>query len=97
VQGEAVATALINQLAARDAEMVLVLDDYHLVNSRAVHDAMAFLLDHLPRCLHLVLATRSDPPLPLAHLRAQDRLAELRAAELRFSSAGSAMTTSRPT
>ena len=82
--GEALVTALINELAARDEELVLVLDDYHTVASQAVHDGLAYLLDHLPPCLHLVIAARSDPPLPLAGLRARGRLAELRAADLRF-------------
>jgi LuxR family maltose regulon positive regulatory protein len=82
--GEALLTALINELAARDEELVLVLDDYHAVASQAVHDGLAYLLDHLPPCLQLVIAARSDPPLPLAGLRARGRLAELRAADLRF-------------
>ena len=64
--------------------MVLVLDDYHVIESREVHDAMAFLLDHLPPQLHLVIASRSDPPLPLARLRARGELVEVRAADLRF-------------
>jgi hypothetical protein len=62
---------------------VLVLGDYHLIQAPSVHDSLAFLLDHLPRQLRL-LASRNDPPLPLARLRARRQLAELRAAELRF-------------
>src|SRR6266516_2490808 len=79
-------TALINKLAAQPAEdkAVLVLDDYHLIDSQPVHEAVLFLLEHLPPGLRLVLASRSDPPLPLARLRACGQLAELRAAELRF-------------
>src|SRR6266516_2626477 len=78
--------ALINKLAAQPAEdkAVLVLDDYHLIDSQPVHEAVLFLLEHLPPGLRLVLASRSDPPLPLARLRACGQLAELRAAELRF-------------
>ncbi len=83
---EGLVTALINELAVLpgDNEMVLVLDDYHLVNARQVHTSLAFLLEHLPPGLHLVLASRSDPPLPLARLRAGGQLAELRTDDLRF-------------
>ncbi len=80
-------TALINELATLakdDEEVLLVLDDYHLIDAQPVHASFAFLLDHLPPGLHLVLASRSDPPLPLARLRAARQLAELRAPELRF-------------
>jgi LuxR family transcriptional regulator, maltose regulon positive regulatory protein len=62
----------------------LVLDDYHLVDAEAVHGSLAFLIEHLPPGLRLVLASRADPPLPLARLRASGQLAELRTAELRF-------------
>ena len=65
-------------------EALLVLDDYHLIDSEAVHESVGFLLEHGPPGLHLVLATRSDPPLPLARLRGRGQLTELRAAELRF-------------
>ncbi len=81
---ETVVTALINEFAAEPDEVVLVLDDYHLIDAQSVQASMAFLLEHLPPGLHLVLASRSDPPLPLARLRALGRLAELRAADLRF-------------
>ena len=79
-------TALINELAARpgDGGVVLVLDDYHLIDSGPVHESVAFLLENLPPGLHLVVSSRADPPLPLARLRARGQLAELRAAELRF-------------
>ena len=77
-------TALVNELAAAADEVVLVLDDYHLVEAPEVHGSLEFLLEHLPPALHLVLASRSDPPLPLARLRARGQLAELRAADLRF-------------
>jgi LuxR family maltose regulon positive regulatory protein len=79
-------TALINELAARpgDDGVILVLDDYHLVDSGPVHESVAFLLENLPPGLHLVVSSRADPPLPLARLRARGQLAELRAAELRF-------------
>ena len=83
---EGLVTALINELAAQPGgdELLLVLDDYHLIDARQVHASMLFLLEHLPPGLHLVLASRSDPPLPLAGLRAAGQLAELRAGELRF-------------
>jgi len=81
-------TALINELAAApgDGEVLLVLDDYHLIDAQQVHEPLVFLLEHLPPGVHLVLASRSDPPLPLARLRARGQLLELRAADLRFSS-----------
>jgi len=77
-------TALINELAARPDEALLVLDDYHVIGAQPVHESLAFLLEHRPTGLHLVLASRSDPPLALARLRARGQLVELRAAELRF-------------
>ncbi len=84
-----VLTALVNTLAgsgARDpgAQWVLVLDDYHVLTAPEVHEAMSFLLDHLPDQVHLVLATRADPPLPLARLRSRGQLVEIRGADLRF-------------
>ena len=81
---EAVLTALLNDLAAIAGDIVLVLDDYHVIDAPSVQDGMAFLLDHLPPGLHLVIASRADPALPLARLRARGDLAEIRAAELRF-------------
>jgi len=83
---EGLVTALVNELASNpaDGEMVLVLDDYHLVDSGPVHESLAFLLENLPSGLHVVVSSRSDPPLPLARLRARSQLAELRAADLRF-------------
>jgi LuxR family maltose regulon positive regulatory protein len=83
---EGLVTALINELAAQPGrnEVLLVLDDYHLVDDGAVHESVAFLLENLPPGLLLVVCGRADPPLPLARLRARGQLAELRAAELRF-------------
>jgi len=83
---EALVTALINELAAPpgDGEVLLVLDDYHLVDSGPVHESVAFLLENLPPGLRVVVSGRADPPLPLARLRARGQLAELRAADLRF-------------
>src|SRR5262252_5061906 len=81
---EAVVTTLVNELAAVPGELVLVLDDYHLIDSQAVHRSVVFLLEHLPAGLRLALACRADPPLPLARLRARGQLTEVRADELRF-------------
>ena len=82
---ETVLTTLVNELATVEGDTILVLDDYHVIDSSLVHDAMTVLLAHLPARLHVVLATRSDPPLPLPRLRARGDLVEVRAADLRFS------------
>ncbi|HEX2805689.1 MAG TPA: LuxR C-terminal-related transcriptional regulator [Kineosporiaceae bacterium] len=84
-------TALVNDVASAgeqspERQWVLVLDDYHVIQSPDVHKATAFLLDHLPDALHLVVATRSDPPWPLARLRSRGQMTEVRAADLRFTS-----------
>lgn len=81
---ELVLTALINDLARISAEIILVLEDYHVIEERVVHEAVRFLLDHLPSQLHLAIASRSDPPLPLARLRSRGELTEIRASDLRF-------------
>ncbi len=81
---EAVLTTLLNDLSAIAADVVLVLDDYHVIDAGDVQDGMAFLLDHLPPGLHVVIASRADPALPLARWRARGELVEARAAELRF-------------
>jgi LuxR family maltose regulon positive regulatory protein len=81
---------LVNELAALPAPVVLVLDDYHVIRDRSCHDQVAFLLTHLPATVQLVLVTRADPPLPLARLRAAGKLAEVRAPELRFTTAQAA-------
>src|SRR5690348_10234895 len=78
-------TALINDLAADQA--LLILDDYHLISARQVHESLAFLVEHRPAGICVVLASRSDPPLPLARLRARGQLTEIRAADLRFTPA----------
>jgi LuxR family transcriptional regulator, maltose regulon positive regulatory protein len=84
VSGKGVVTALVNRLQDAPEEVALVLDDYHLLGSRPIHDGVAFLLNHLPPQLHVVVTSRSDPPLPLARLRARGQLVELRTADLRF-------------
>jgi LuxR family transcriptional regulator, maltose regulon positive regulatory protein len=81
---EMILTSLINDLDESGGEIVLVLDDYQLVTSQAVHETVAFLLEHCPENFHLVISTRSDPPLPLTRLRARGQMLELRAADLRF-------------
>ncbi|HVH24096.1 MAG TPA: AAA family ATPase, partial [Pseudonocardia sp.] len=81
---DAVVKTLVNELAAIPDEVALVVDDYHLIDAAEVHRSLEFLLDHLPSSLHLVMASRSDPPLPLARLRARGQLTELRAGDLRF-------------
>jgi LuxR family maltose regulon positive regulatory protein len=81
---EAVLTTLLNELADLEADAVLILDDYHLIESRAIHEALTFLIEHLPARMHLVISTRADPPLALARLRVRNEMAEVRAADLRF-------------
>ena len=81
---ESILTALLNEIDTVPDDFVLVLDDYHVVDAKPVDDALTFLLEHLPPRMHLVIATREDPHLPLARLRARGQLTELRAADLRF-------------
>jgi LuxR family maltose regulon positive regulatory protein len=81
---EAILTTLLNDLGAVPDDVVLVLDDYHVIDTRDVHDGMAFLLEHLPPRIHLVIAGRADPVLPLARWRGRGELVEFRAADLRF-------------
>ncbi len=81
---------LLNELSSLDEKVVLVLDDYHKINAPEVDRALSFLLDNQPHQLHLVIATREDPALPLARLRVRRQLTELRAADLRFTPAESA-------
>lgn len=78
-------TSLLNELTAFSTQLILVLDDYHLLDAQPIDDALSFLLDHMPPQLHLVLITREDPNLPLARLRVHGELTELRARDLRFS------------
>ncbi len=88
---ESVLPELLNELDARGESLMLVLDDYHVITSDDIHAQMAFFVEQLPSTLRLVIASRSDPPLPLGHLRAQGDLAEVRADELRFSDAESSL------
>ena len=81
---EVILTSLINESAAIPNRIIIVLDDYHLIEAQPIHDALGFLLDNMPPQIHLVIATREDPHLPLSRLRARGQLTELRAADLRF-------------
>ncbi len=81
---ETILTALLNEISTVKHDFVLVLDDYHVVDSKPVDNALAFLLQHLPPQMHLVIATRENPQLPLPRLRVQGELTEVRVADLRF-------------
>lgn len=81
---ESILTALLNEITAFGDDFVLVLDDYHVIASGAVNEALVFLLKYLPPRMHLVIATREDPHLPLARLRVRGQLVELRVSDLRF-------------
>ena len=87
---ESILTALLNDIATVPDHFVLVLDDYHVIDAKPVDTALTFLLEHLPPQMHLVIATREDPQLPLARLRARDQLTELRDTDLRFTPAEAA-------
>jgi LuxR family transcriptional regulator, maltose regulon positive regulatory protein len=82
----ALTAALINEISSLSTEVTLVLDDYHVIDTEAVHGVVSFLLEHLPPNVHLVISSRVNPPLPLGRLRARGQMAALRAANLRFTS-----------
>ena len=81
---EAMITALLNDVSDFPDEFALVLDDYHHINNSAIHQGIMFLIEHLPPRMHIIIASRADPPLPLARLRARGELIELRSDDLRF-------------
>jgi LuxR family maltose regulon positive regulatory protein len=81
---ESLLASLINDVAAAPRPFVLVLDDYHLIRTLPIHQQLAFLLDHQPPQIHLVIASREDPPLPLSRLRARGQMVDIRQADLRF-------------
>jgi len=81
---DAILTDLLNELAALPGNFILVLDDYHLTDTELIDEALTFVVEHLPAQMHLVITTREDPAIPIPRLRAQNRLIELRAADLRF-------------
>jgi LuxR family maltose regulon positive regulatory protein len=87
---ESILTSLLNEIITIPDSFIFVLDDYHVIDSKPVDNALAFLVEHLPPQMHLVIATREDPPLPLARLRVRNQLTELRAADLRFTPAEAA-------
>ena len=82
---ESILIALLNDLTIIPNKIILVLDDYHVIDSKTVDEAITYLIEHLPKTIHLVITTREDPQLPLARLRARGQLTELRATDLRFS------------
>lgn len=84
IASEAILISLINDLAAYDGELALLLDDAHVIESQTIHEALEFLLDYLPPHVHLIMASRTEPPLALARLRARNQLTEIHAADLRF-------------
>ena len=87
---DSILTALLNEIATLAGNFIFILDDYHVIDSRLVDNVLTFLLEHQPPQMHLVIATREDPHLPLARLRVRDQLTELRAADLRFTPAEAA-------
>src|SRR5437762_4036634 len=87
---ESILTALLNEVATVPDNFVLVLDDYHVIDSKPIDNALTFLIEHLPPQMRLVVATREDPDLPLARLRAGDQLTELRVTDLRFATSEAA-------
>jgi len=82
---EVIASSLIESLDTLTSELIVALDDYHVITNIVIHDLLNQLLAHLPPALHLVILTRADPPLPLARLRVRSQLTEIRAHDLRFS------------
>ena len=87
---ESILTTLLNEITTIPDNFILVLDDYHAIDAKPIDNALTFLLEHLPPQMHLVIATREDPHLPLARLRVRNQLTELRAADLRFTPAEAA-------
>ncbi len=87
---EAILTALLNDITSLPENFTLVLDDYHIIDSKPVDNVLSFLLEHLPPQMHLVIASREDPHLPMSRLRARGQLTEIRGADLRFTPAESA-------
>ena len=81
---EAVLTSLVNDLSSVSNDLSIVLDDYHALDSAEIHNGLAFLLEHLPRQVQIIMTTRADPPLPLAGMRVRGELTEIRAGDLRF-------------
>jgi LuxR family transcriptional regulator, maltose regulon positive regulatory protein len=89
-QVEAILTDLLNEISVIPEHFLLIIDDYHLIDSQSVNQSLIFLVEHLPSQMHLFIATREDPSLPLPRLRARGQMTELRTADLRFTSAEAA-------
>jgi LuxR family maltose regulon positive regulatory protein len=87
---ETILTSFLNEITTVPDRILLVLDDYHRIESSPIDDSLAYLLEHLPPQMHLVIITREDPHLPLARLRARGQLTEIRASDLRLSSSETA-------
>jgi LuxR family maltose regulon positive regulatory protein len=87
---KAILSGLINDLAAIEQDFALILDDYHWIEQQEVHGSLTYLIDHLPSQMHLIISTRSDPPLPLSRLRARNQLLEIRQPDLRMTTSESA-------
>ncbi len=87
---DVVLTSLINDVAAKASPFVLVIDDYHVIQTLPIHQQLVFLLEHLPPQMHLVLNSREDPPFPLARMRAREQITDIREADLRFTQAEAA-------
>ena len=81
---ETIQTTLLNEITAIPDDFALILDDYHLVDSKPIDEALTFLVEHLPPHIHLVITAREDPSLPITSLRARNKLTEIRAADFRF-------------
>ncbi len=87
---DSILTTLLNEISTFPDHFILVLDDFHVIDARSVNNALTFLVEHLPSQMHLVIATREDPQLPLARLRVRGQLTELRVADLRFTASEAA-------
>lgn len=87
---ESMIRSLLSEIAGLTDHFVLVLDDYHILQSRPIDEALALLLEYMPTQMHLVILTREDPAVPIARLRVRNQLTELRSADLRFTSAEAA-------
>jgi LuxR family transcriptional regulator, maltose regulon positive regulatory protein len=85
IEIEPLLTSIVNELAAISEQIVIILDDYHLIENPSIHNTVSFLIDNLPSHIHIVISTRSDPPLPIARWRARCQMVEIRGDDLRFS------------
>jgi LuxR family maltose regulon positive regulatory protein len=81
---EAILVPMLNEIGAQSKQTILLLDDYHVISGKEIHAGVSFMMENMPSQLHLVIATRADPPLPIARLRARGQLSELRGEDLRF-------------